>query len=210
MSDKQASTRRDVLKKGAVAGGVVWIAPSVISVTSAAAASGCTTPFSLSQNFNGLPAESPPAFVGYLPYGPNAALVGGWFTTAGTTTIDAVVYQGPFGNQGFTNTAPSPPVIIDLAGTPGPGGITTTVEIPCAGDYTITFERFQSSGVADDTSLTVSGQNVIPTSTSWGPSGLQSDSLTFTTTADNASVTITFATVQTGNGNTMVTNISIS
>lgn len=209
MEEPGGSTRRDLIKKGAVAGGLVWIAPAIVSVNAASAASVCTNPFTLEQNFFGLPSGGQ---LGYQAYGPGAALVGGWVVTPVTTSIDAVTYNGPFGGQGWTDTAPSPLVIIDLAGTPGPGGITTTVEIECVGTYTIAFERSSNVPLPDHTTLTVDGTGVTPTSTSWGSTSgaVVADSLVFTTTAPNASVTITFATALGNNGNTMVTNISIA
>lgn len=210
--------RRKLLKRAGVGAAMVWASPAIIGTAAAQTPSDEGPPdptdpcaFGLSENFFGLSSggNSP----GYFTYaGAGTALINGWVTAPGTTGIDACTFGGPFGSQGWANPGPNPPVIIDLAGSPGPGGITVTFTVPCAGDYTIDFQRYATVGTAGDTSLSVTGTGVTPTSTSWGgPSGgVVDDSLTFTTTAPSASVTITFFTNQTGNGNTMVTNVVIS
>ncbi len=171
----------------------------------AAASGGCS--FSLSQSFNGL--SSAAGGAGYLAYGPSTALVGGWSTTASplTVSVDAVTY-GAFGTTPFTNTAaPSPPVFIDLAGTPGPGGITTSLAIPCAGSFTVQFESLVIS--AGPVIASATGTGVVSPGLVVGPSGFQTNSLVFTAPGAT-NVTLTLETPDATSGNVFVGNITVS
>jgi len=198
--------RRNLIKTGAAVGAAAWVLPQVVSMSSALASPihppGCV--FSSFTNFHGLPSGDPvPGFLTY--FGSGVPLIGLWFTAPGTASIDAVTFP-QYGSGGFTDTATSPPVIIDLAGTPGPGGITKQFDVNCDGDYRVKFQR----RIADDGtfSVTIAGMAGGPVTQNFSGAGTQYDSVPFIAAAGDT-ITVTFFTINDGNGNELVGNILV-
>jgi len=105
----QGSTRRALLKKGVVAGGVAWIAPAVITSPAFASYSRSTCPLALSGDWDFL-GPVPPAKLNI-----SGSIGNGWTVSPGA--VDAIrdngTYWTPAGSSGFATTK----VILDSVGT---------------------------------------------------------------------------------------------
>jgi hypothetical protein len=202
--------RRNLIKTGAAVGAAAWVLPQVVSMSSALASGiqpGCS--FSVFENFHGLDAGGAvPPGPGFKTYGPNPPFTplsfNGWTTAPGTKSIDAVVF-GSYNSNGFDDTAPSKPVIIDLAGSPGPGGITKTFTVRCEGNYRVKFQR----KITDKGTFTLNVTGITtPVSGSYSGASVTYESLPFTANIGDA-VVVTFFSPNTGVGNEYIGNILV-
>jgi hypothetical protein len=206
--ESSGMNRRNLIKTGAAVGAAAWVLPQVVSMSSALASGippACS--YSVFENFHGLPAGAPsPNFQTYSGVG--TPLLNGWVTSPGTSSVDGVVFvQYNTGVMDFT--APTPPVIIDLAGSPGPGGITKTFQVPCEGRYRVKFQRNIVDGGSFSLTITnVTGVPVVLATQNYSNLGVVYDSLAFSA-APGDSIEVTFFSPNTGNGNELVGNILV-
>lgn len=131
MGDNEATgtTRRDLITKGAVAGAIVWAAPTVLSMSAASAASGCSG-FTLTEDWSAAPAANPPGFTTY-----NGPITG---TPWSGTNIDVMVPNPSWGKPPWVPPADK---WVDLVGAlPLSGSIQRTVDVPCDGTLDIGFQ----------------------------------------------------------------------
>lgn len=181
-------SRRNLIKKGAVAGAIAWAAPVMLSATNvAAAASPCPpcTGFPYSEDWTGVAVGAVPG--GYTTYN-NGAVVKGWTVT--NKSIDSIWNQGSYANYPtfatYASTGSTRGVVLELAGTPtGPGGIKRSFTF-CEGTYDLVFElgsraidtlNYGASGILGPlTESTVPGyQNTVTAPFSVGPGGATTD-----------------------------------
>ena len=208
--------RRNLIKTGAAVGAAAWVLPQVVSMSAAAAASPITPPGCLkvpyAANFNGLANTAGGNYQTYSGVG--TALTNGWVTAPGTDSVDAVV-SPPYGN-GFTDPSPeypqgassSAPVLIDLLGSPGPGGITTTLTLCPSTNYTLTFERQISDSGTFTLTITDPGNVIVPVVYGGNNASAVTETVPFTTTTSTA-VTVTFFSAGATFGNQLLSNIRI-
>ena len=219
--DAAPMDRRALIKKIGVAGAVAWTAPVVMdSVRSPAAAQsvpggggGCTpfTPYATSfagvSNTGGGPGFPPPQEFETYDSGEQLGTTG-WFVGGGAgANVDAVTLPGLY-SAGFAGNGS----LIDLGGTGNtvPASISRQFAMGCAAAHTFEFDWKNQS--AANAVLTNSGSSFSTDSftltTGTGPTADQQ--VSFTTTTDNDSVTITFTQGDATNTGAFVGNFSLS
>jgi hypothetical protein len=151
--DGTATGRRDLLKKAAVGGAVVWAAPMVLAGTASAQASPPLPP-------------NPPSCT-FVPLAPN------WNSIEFPPQSNPVQrFTGPIGTTGFvgnnadvvngayfiTPAWTAPNNWVDLVGLGAAGSITAQFTVPCTGTYELRFRYSRYIGNAT-VSTSVNGHN---------------------------------------------------
>lgn len=141
------SSRRDVLKKAAVGGAIVWVAPTILA--SRAGAQGTCLSFLADWDTVNVPPSGVAGFNGGAPIGSTG------FAGSNVEVVSPAFGGGAPPWAAGTNW-------LDLVGTGSAGSITGDFEIPCNGTYGLEFTYSRYSGTGQTITIDVDGVNSGP------------------------------------------------